>query len=321
VAKRCQDLNAVHDKIEKADNGFALVPISSSEVSEKLRIAHAQRVISSQLRDIIWQPFSSEITLQQPTYHSLLSRISDELAKSTHGESSGLRAARVQAALTMRGLQSQASSSTRRTVEFVDKVMAVLSLLVKPSLHTNLQKDLLDLATSAVSLWNTAQTDERELIVCPNLDPASYDGWDEDMSALNNGVIVLFPHVIARSYPRTVRHGAVGPPGMWIDSEPEFHIQETCIHRGAGLPEWSALVLEGEEEEEDRRVKRDKADVEQKKRALEEDLKNLEKPVPGHKRKMSQSRREPITGSGSSPSSPTAAWMKGGGQKIPEEAE
>lgn len=309
----------MHDKIEDVDSGFTSVPISGSEVSEKLRVAHAQRVITSQLRDLIWQPFSSEITMQESKHVSLLHLISDELAKSPHDSSGGRRAARVHAALTMRGLQSQSSSSTSRPEVFTDKVMAVLSLLVKPSLHPNLRKSLFDLATSAVSLWNAAQTDEREFIVDPTLDPAGYEGWCEDMSTSNNEIIVLLPRVIARRYPRMVEHLPIGLPGMWVDSEPESHVQETCIHRGMGVAEWSALILAGEEEEEERRAKQERKRVEEKGRVLEEDLKKLEEPSPGHRRYMSQSRRESMTGSGSNVSSPSAVWLRGGGQKIPED--
>lgn len=314
MLKYYQDLNAIHEKIEETDGNFTSVPISSSDISEKLRVMHAQRVIAAQLRQIIWQPFSSEITLQDPKYDSLFKKISEGLIKS-YGKSGGLRAARFCMALSMRGLQSQPPrmqpssaskpSASRRAEMFTDKVMTVLSLLVKPSLHQNLQDDLLSLAVSAISVWNVAQTDEREFIAQPTLDPENFDGWYKGIPAPNNEVIVLFPRIIARSCSRVANTRPVGPPGTWIDSEPELDVQETCIHDGTGLPKWSELVLEGEEEEVERREEQSRKSREEKRKRLEEDLKNLEKeekPIIGHRRGGSQNKRDSITGSGSSPS-------------------
>ncbi|KAH6672092.1 hypothetical protein B0J14DRAFT_655966 [Halenospora varia] len=319
------DLNAIHDKIEKADEDFTSVPISISETSEKLRVVHAQRVIAAQLQQIIWQPFSSETTLQDPKYESLFSQISEGLIKS-YGKSGGLRAARFCTALSMRGLQSRPpvvqssstskSSASSRAEVFTDKVMAVLSLLVETPLHTELRNNLLDLAASAISVWNIAQTDEREFVAYPTLDPEGIDGWRENISAPNNEVIVMFPRIVARTCSRVADTRPVGPPGMWIDSEPDSYSQETCcIHGGMGLGKWSALVLEGEEEEEERREEEDRKERDETRRRLEEDLKKLEDPVIGHRRGGSQSKRNSITGSGSRPS---VEWMKGGGQRIIE---
>lgn len=196
--------------------------------------------------------------------------------------------------------------------------MAVFSLLVKPSLHPNLRDSLFDLAASAVSLWNVAQTDEREFIVDPTLDPTGYEGWHEDMAAPNNGVIVLLPRIVARRYSPIVDNRPIGPPGMWIDSETESHVEEICINSGKGLAEWSALVIEGEEEEDERTAKQEREKGAEKRRVLEEELKRLDKQAPGHKRRTSQTRRDSTTGSGLSPSSPSVVWMKGGGQRIPE---
>ena len=176
-----QDLKATHDKIKQIDEDFTFLPISSSENSAELRVAHAQRVIWAQLQNIIWQPFSSETTFQNSKYVSPFSQISQGLLE-YYGKSGGLRAARLYTALTMRGFQSRPStvrpSSTSkpslpgRAQVFCDKVMDVLSLLVKPSLHPNFRNSLLDLAVSAISVWDIAQTDEREVIVDPILDPA-----------------------------------------------------------------------------------------------------------------------------------------------------
>ncbi|KFY23912.1 hypothetical protein V493_05566 [Pseudogymnoascus sp. VKM F-4281 (FW-2241)] len=68
-----------------------------------------------------------------------------------------------------------------------------------------------------------------------------------------------------------------GLPGTWEESDPEPHIQQTCIFNGVGLGNWAALVPEGEEEEEERREEEEREKAEEKKMILEEELKNLEK--------------------------------------------
>ena len=292
-------------------------------------MVHAQRVIATQLQQIVWQPFSSEITLQDPNSDSLFKTVVDGLMES-RGKSGGLRAARLWTALSMRSLQSpspvtQSSSASKilassRTKMFIDKVMAVLSLLVKPSLHANLRNDLSDLAESAISMWNIAQLDERELVADPTLPVEGFDGLCEDISASNNEIIVLFPRVIARSCSRAADHRSVGPPGGWIDSEPKQSVQETCIYPGAGLAKWSPLVLEGEAEEEGRKEEEDRKKREEQRKILEDDLKKLdkaEKPLTGHRR-GSHTKRGSITGSQSSPS---AVWMSGASQRIVDGVE
>ena len=273
--KYYQDINAVHDEIEKVDKGFTFVPISSSKASAELRVAHAQRVISDQLRNIIWQPFSAEMTLQTPEQVSLLSEISHGLVK-YYGETAGLRAARMCAALTMRGLQSQAPApSPGRAQVFTDKVMAVLSLLVEPSKHPDLRNNLLDLAISAISVWDLAQTDERQIVVDFNLDPASLEGWREDIPPSHKGVIVLFPCVTARGCPQLFPSRPVGPPGSVVEVEPELPVEKICIHAGAGLGKWTEVVMDGEEEEEERKDEAQNRELEERRRRLEEDLKKL----------------------------------------------
>lgn len=296
----------MHDKIEKADESFASVPISSSETSKKLRIAHAQRVISAQLRHIIWQPFSSEATLQDPKYISLFDQISKGLVE-FYGQGGGFRAARLCTALIMRGLRSQPSvvhspptsaSLLGRAEVFVETVMPILSLLVKPSLHPNLRNNLHDIAKSAISVWDMAQTDERQIIVQPTLDPEMFK-QPSDISASSGEIIVLFPRITAQSCSRaTVPRNRL--PGTFEDPEPESDTRETCIYDGVGLEEWSQLVLDGEVEEEERREKEEKTMREERRRQLEEDMKKLESPNIGQRRRMSRNISSP--GSGPKPS-------------------
>ncbi|KAF8865565.1 hypothetical protein BDZ45DRAFT_711151 [Acephala macrosclerotiorum] len=314
------DLKAIHDRIEKIDKDFTSVPISSSEPSATLLVVHAQRVISAQLRDIIWQPLSSEATLQDPKYALFFDKISEGLAE-YYGKNGGLRAARLCTALALRGLQSQpppvrpsSASTPSRAHVFSDKVMDILSLLVKPSLHPNFRGSLLGLAVSAMSVWDAAQTDEREIIVDFTLDPKSLEGWHAGIPADQNDCFVLFPRITARACPRIIDTRPVGPPGGWVDSEPEIHVQETCIYGGTGLGKWSAVVLEGEEEEEERKAEEYNKELEEQRRVFEEGLKKLKNPM-AEKRRMSQNKKESTTEAASKVS---AVRMKGAGQKINE---
>ena len=302
-----QDLDAaVHDKIKEVDEDFISVPISNSIVSKELCLAHFQRVISSQLQAILWQPFSSEITVQDLKQTSLLNQIYDGLAKSSHEGKSGLRAARTCAALTIRSLHSQ-STSTKRAEIFTEKTMKVLSLLLNPKIHPDLRKDLTSLATSAISLWNIVQTDERELQVHPSLDPASFQKPEEDIDIANSRVFVLFPCITARNCAQIGNARPVGPPGGWVDSKPEMQFEEICIHKGEGVPEWEQLVREGEDEEMDRRRKQEIESNKRRRRELEEEMEKLNKPDVVHKRGMSYSRRNSVAVGKSTPSSPTSA--------------
>ena len=262
--------------------------------------------------------------MQEPKYGEFFLQIIDGLVK-YYGTSRGPRAARVSTALSMRGLQSQPeaiqsssaskSSPSGRAEMFVGRVMNVLSLLVKPSLHSNLRNSLFDLAVSAISVWDITQTDERQFVAYPTLDPEWFAGSNEGNSASKyKGVIVLFPRIGAGICPRVDKTRPVGPPGMWTDPEPEHSIQETCIVDGDGLAKWSALVVDGQQEVEESNKEEERKDLEEKKRVVEESLERLQKKDVTHRRGSLQSQRDSITESGSSPS---LLWMKGV-PKIPE---
>lgn len=302
----------MHDEIEKVDKNFEIVPLSGSEISEKLRIVHAQRVISAHLRNCIWQPFSSETTLQDEKYVSLFNQISNGLVE-FYGKGGGLRAARLCTALSMRGLQYQpsAESSTEqsslvsgssaplpgRAEIFTEKVMSVLSLLVEPSLRPKLRDSLFDLAKSAIAVWQIAQTDEREVVVYATIDAESLGERPDDISPYStDGVIVLFPRITATSCSRITDLRTMNVPGTFEEAEPELNVQETCIYEGAGLPEWSPLVEQGEEEEDERREVEDEKKREELKRFHEEEAKKLKNPGMS-RRKLSQSRKPSMTGS------------------------
>jgi len=234
----------------------------------------------------------------------------------SYGNITGPRAARLYTALSVRGLRSQppevlssstsTSSTPSRADTFANKVMAVLSILIEPSLHANLRGDLLKLAASASSVWDVAQCDKRQFITYPTLDPEDledledFGGCPDDISPPNNEIIVKFPRIIAQSCPRGAGARPAGPPGGWVESEPEPYIQETLIQRGMGLPKWSSLVMDGEEEEEDMRLDKERKEREEEKRRADESLKELEKASTRTKRRSLQSKRDSIAESRSS---------------------
>ncbi|RDL33074.1 uncharacterized protein BP5553_08513 [Venustampulla echinocandica] len=249
-----------------------LVPISTSEVSAELRVARAQRVISTQLR----------------------SRLVSERLSSTSKLSTSL---------------------SGRAQVFNNNVMAVFSLLVKPSLHSDVRTDLLDLARSAISVWDVAQADEREVIVEPGLDPVGHKGWHDNIPESQTNILVMFPRIIARGYSRTSVSRSANIPGRWVDPETELHILETPIYGGKGPTKWSEVVLEGEEEEEDWKAKEEDQKIKEKKRTLQEDLKKLENPFVGTRR---MSQMESNAGAASKPS---AVGLKEGAVTIKKNIE
>ncbi|KAF4625538.1 hypothetical protein G7Y89_g12628 [Cudoniella acicularis] len=76
------------------DSYFNSIPISASETSQNLRMAHAQRIISASFFTHIWQPFSCEKLSSGDKTANILNEIYTELAKPEHGRSKG-RAATV----------------------------------------------------------------------------------------------------------------------------------------------------------------------------------------------------------------------------------
>jgi hypothetical protein len=202
----------VHDKLEEVDADFSSVPISNSPVSKELCLAHFQRVISSQIQAVLWQPFSSEITVEDPKQTSILNQIYDRLARSSQENKSSLRAARTCAALIARSLHSQ-PTSIRRVEIFTNNMVKVLSLLLNLKILPALRKDLTRLATSAISLWSIVQSDKREIRVHSTLDSASFETPEEDVDMTNSRVFVLFPCVTARSCTQIGNAYPASPPG------------------------------------------------------------------------------------------------------------
>jgi hypothetical protein len=298
-----KDFQLIHNNLKSSDTCFASVPISNSEDSKKLRSAHAQRVISSYLQRIIWQPFSSGKTMQQENIISLLEDIAKELVNSSH-PGSGIRAARVWSALTMRALQSLSSTSqgvpVGRAQNFVEGTTKVLSPLIKPSQKADFQKDLGALVDSAVSVWNSAQTGELEIEIASDLERGARKDWrspifdppEENTIGMEIAlstrprIFVLFPRVIARRFCSDTEIDSL--PGSWPEPEGESRTVEMCIHSGIGVAEWSALVVRGKEE-----VEVWERDVKEEQIIMQQSLENAEKEAKAliAKKRMGNDRR------------------------------
>ncbi len=264
-------------ELVKADSCFASVLIDDSEDSRDLCAAHAQRIISNAICEYIWKPFRSDFTLPHQELDDFLSKISDELEKSSNGG----RIANVWTALTMRGLQSLPAhsaplgsgssedlhSTRSRAESVVFNVLSILSPLVSSSQKGNLRTELLALAALAIEVWSYAQTGELKIILSTSLERTHREEWrseyfdpelpsdsDEtklDMSRTHPRILTLFPRIVAREMVSPVKPDT-GLPGS-RPGEPDQmpQIIDTRIHPGRGLPEWSPLILrvkEGQEE-------------------------------------------------------------------------
>lgn len=271
-----QDLEHIHNKLIEADESFSSVPIDDTDDSHDLRAAHGQRIISEALCQFIWKPLGSEYTILNPDLGELLGKLSDELEKSGRGG----RTAKVWTALTMRALESlpiDASASTAasskeslpgtgsvRTDLVIDKVFSVLLPLVSAAQTEDLRADLDALVTSAIEVWSSAQTGELKVIVSPVLDRSNREEWRsqvfdppdaaeancEEMSKTRHRIITLFPRVTIQVVTSPAHRSESIPGGFPTEPDEALWTIETCIHPGSGLPEWSPLVVRGQEDHE-----------------------------------------------------------------------
>ncbi len=210
----------------------------------------------------------------------------------------------------------------RRATEVVKNVLSVLSPLVIPSQELNLRNELLALANVAISVWTAAQTDELKFTVYLALDLATRNEWrsstfdplplfhdnnntDIDIvSSTHPRIFTLFPRIIARKVVGSAKP-PMGPPGSWPEAEQEPRMIETCIHTGTGLPEWSALVVKGKQEEQERK--------EYLSEAMQRAKNDL---IAKNTRNGWHSRSGSMVGSVSGPPSPTAQWRNEGGNRV-----
>jgi len=201
-----------------------------------------------------------------------------------------------------------------RAERVANKVLSILSPLVTPSQEPQLRDDLHALANLAISVWSSAQTGVLQLIVSPSLDVAQRDEWrsivfdppstDEVVPSTYLRIFTLFPRVTAFKMPVPAEAPA-SLPGSWPDQSQEPHMIETRIHPGRGLPEWSALVAKGRDEEEQRKQCVEQERIQDKLAALEKEKQELEA-LGG---RSPHSRTGSLVGSASGPTSPTAQWM------------
>jgi hypothetical protein len=338
----CQDLDTIREELAALDPCFASIPISDTEESQNLRVAHAQRIISSSLSQNIWQPFSSEKTLHRPDFVSLLSEIAAELAKPRPDGSTSGRAASYWTALTNRALDSLSrnppSPSTptppssrppapRRADKAVDDSFRILFPLVTPSQEEQLRKELMALADSAIAVWNAAQTDELKITVSPTLNHANRNEWrytkfdpppspsptgrdvgEDVISSTYPRIFTLFPRILATQIVFPSREQPASLPGSYPQARDEPHATVTCVHSGFGLPEWSQLVLMGKEEEEERGA------------WVREEHERIKQAANARKvRRISGNSRRDSTGSVSGPVSPTSQHKRDGGMMRPVE--
>lgn len=169
------------------------------------------------LCDTVWQPFPSEHVLHDPELIKKLGAISAQVAKSNDGNVAGDRAGTVWAAVTTRALQSlepdslapshptpQKSQMPSRFDKVVSEVVRVLAPLVDPVQVAQFRDDVANLARSAISTWNYAQTGKLKMTVCPTLSLAEQAAWrskfddgcvGETVSFTSPRIFTLFPCV------------------------------------------------------------------------------------------------------------------------------
>ncbi|KFY31783.1 hypothetical protein V493_00803 [Pseudogymnoascus sp. VKM F-4281 (FW-2241)] len=314
---------------ERAD-AFVSIPISNSEESQLLRIAYGQRAISFALQKTVWLPFSSEKTFSQPKLATLLAEILNEVEKSSHTSNGSRRAATVWKALAVRALHSMSAASTQnipmenretssaqrascRADEVVRNVVKVLSPLLNMSELDQFEEELLRLAHVAISVWASAEADESHFIIESKLDRADHAKWRSDIfepllgddggagvgipSSTRERMYTLFPRIIAHKYIKAAENPSK-LPGSWHNEEQQQPaIEVLYIHHGIGLPEWSRLVVRGQEEEKETKEDLRKAAEEKRKERNDRNVK-----IGTH------SRSGTLT-------SISAQWMMNGGNK------
>lgn len=240
---------------------------------------------------------------------------------------------------------SRQATPSSRADGVVTKVFNVLSPLLSPSQREGLHADLLTLAQPAIDVWNDAQTGELKIIVNLALEPTHREEWrsqmfdpasrsqdhDHDHDHNNNKasnsnpeitsqtrprIFKLFPRVIAREVVVSpIKRDSTGLPGSWPGESDAWEsaprkttTRETCIHPGIGLPEWSALVERGRQEQEET--------DEFLLKVVEDAKKHLHST-----RQQTEQRRRESMGSlttSSVPSSPSQQWKMGGVMKSQE---
>ncbi|KFY98668.1 hypothetical protein V500_01580 [Pseudogymnoascus sp. VKM F-4518 (FW-2643)] len=321
-----EEMRNLPAKISAADSAFTSVPLSNSETSLQLRTAHAQRVISDAVYNTVWRHFSSDITSDDLRLSTFIEKMGSAVTKSDGSGGS----ADVWRAVTVRTLESLSTTETRRQEgilqeagtaksfrcredKLVNLVLSVLGSLVDPSSLPQFKADLLDIARDAISVWTSAQSDERTFTINSTLNQENKRDWniaalDYDSLYADGGpqqvveskpfteVFTLFPIIIATKRVQALKV-ATGPPGSWPEQDQQaLGTEVTLIHNGLGLPQESEMVQRGIEEVEDKKRLRLELD--------ELLVQKMAEKGRGHSRNNSTA----VTASG--PSSPIQRWSE-----------
>ncbi|KAH8684467.1 hypothetical protein BGZ60DRAFT_166619 [Tricladium varicosporioides] len=269
----------IHTELISLDCHFNSIPISQSEISRDLRIAHTQRIISSALFTHIWQPFSTEALYSKPEFASLLHKIATKLSHTEHRGNRG-RADHVWRVLTMRALRSLDSSTLNftepspegklvpsgRANSVTQDMMKQLKPLITPAQSREVESALIDITEAAIDVWTFAQTDNLNITANTNLEASSHSLWrsqkydpleplPDDKEGTHSThltrprIFTLFPTVTA------IPMSDVTSTSNISSSEESQRVcdenRETILHPGIGLPELSTLMIRGKGEKEE----------------------------------------------------------------------
>ncbi|KFZ19315.1 hypothetical protein V501_00720 [Pseudogymnoascus sp. VKM F-4519 (FW-2642)] len=278
-----EEMRNLPAKISASDSAFTSVPLSNSETSLQLRTVHAQRVISDAVYNTVWRHFSSDITSDDLRLSTFIEKMGSAVTKS---DGSG-RSANVWRAVTVRTLESLSTTETRRQEgilqeagtaksfkcredKLVNLVLSILGSLVDPPSLPQFKADLLDIARDAISVWTSAQSDERTFTINSTLNQENKRDWnvaalDYDSLYADGGpqqvveskpfteVFTLFPIIIATKRVQAPK-AATGPPSSWPEQDQQaLGTEVILIHNGLGLPQESEMVQRGIEEVEDKK--------------------------------------------------------------------
>ena len=299
--------------------------MSNSKESMLLRTAHMHRIISSNLSILIFKPFSSDTTFQAERQNAV--RLLEEATLGLERTTDNKRVAAVFKSLAMQGLRSasqvQAVSPAppTRVDAFTKAIKPFLFLLAPQAQHASLEDTLCALAQSAISLWDSAQSDEfLDITASLDLDLALRAKWgsprfDDDSespdyaitSSTDPEIFTLFPSITARAF-TVASEPSVQIPGSFENSKAEPQVRKLIIHYGIGMCESSGLVGRGKDEQQD-------MEEELKDEKLRKELEATQKAL-SERSKMKSQRNGSIT----SLPSPSAEWgLAGGSKKLPED--
>jgi hypothetical protein len=159
---------------------------------------------------------------------------------------------------------------TSREGKLVEVVLLILDPLLDQSALPQFKADLQQIAKRAISVWASAQADERTFTINPTLNQdnkrdwkatafdyvRSYDSSSQEVAVsrpLNEAnVFTLFPIITATKQVQVQKVGR-GPPGSWPDQDKHqaSGAEVTLIHEGLGLSQESEIVQMGIEEREE----------------------------------------------------------------------